>query len=329
MARSQRADAFIALLKDRPVAYHPRLAKVLGGVKQAVFISQLLYWDEKGSRPDGFIWKTQKEFENETGLTRYEQETARKHLKASGVLEEKKHGIPAKLHYRLNFKKLLEAFEKYQQTSMQKPRIQGCGNPANSDVETPQCITESTHESTTEKEVASENVPDEEFPTDSNVPPVGEKTSPKKEKPIRSFTDPLSMAAEVKRRRGDIPDWAVLGAEGIDPFYEILLLFCKITRQDAPAENESDVGKKWLRDLAKLARTNHLSLGEFKKVLPELERDKSSDFYLKNNIWKAPMKGGFPDALANFLRRQRLGPSRIDINTSTWNPSGAYQPGRR
>ena len=66
-------SAIIALLQDRPIAYHPLLAKALGGVKQAVFVSQLLYWTGKGKRADGFIWKTQEEWADETGLSAGEQ----------------------------------------------------------------------------------------------------------------------------------------------------------------------------------------------------------------------------------------------------------------
>ena len=95
-------SAIIALLEDRPIAYHPLLAKVLGGVKQAVFVSQLLYWTGKGKRADGFIWKKQEEWTEETGLSANEQRTARKHLVKSGVLQEKLKGIPAQLYYRID-----------------------------------------------------------------------------------------------------------------------------------------------------------------------------------------------------------------------------------
>ena len=95
-------SAVLALLADRPVAYHPLLAKVLGGVKQAIFVSQLFYWTGKGKRADGFIWKTQDEWYDETGLSANEQRTARKHLVKSGVLQEKLKGVPARLYYRID-----------------------------------------------------------------------------------------------------------------------------------------------------------------------------------------------------------------------------------
>jgi hypothetical protein len=111
-SRSRRANAIIAVLGDRPVAYHPGLAIALTklnsrcGAKDAIFISQLLYWDGKGALDGGWIWKTREEWQAETGLSRFEQETVRKHLVELGILEERLMGMPGKLHFRLNFRQL-------------------------------------------------------------------------------------------------------------------------------------------------------------------------------------------------------------------------------
>ena len=96
---------FQRIIKDRPVAYHPDFAKAIGSVQAALFLSQLLYWSDKGNN-DGWIYKTQKEFYEETGLSRREQETARKRLKELGILEEKYQGIPRRLYYRVNMNRL-------------------------------------------------------------------------------------------------------------------------------------------------------------------------------------------------------------------------------
>ena len=132
----------MGLLADRPVAYHPDIARIVGGVKAAVFLCQLLYWTGKGKRRDGFIWKTQAEMEKETGLTRCEQEGARKKLGTLGVLDEKLAGIPATLHYRVNTEQLAELMDAFYNK-------QDCGKPANSDVENLQTNPESTLENTT------------------------------------------------------------------------------------------------------------------------------------------------------------------------------------
>jgi hypothetical protein len=107
MARwSRRAREVAEALGDRPVAYRPALAALLGGVREALFVSQLLYWDGKGATPGGWIYKTQAEWRQETGLSRYEQETVRRHLRERRVLEEELRGLPARLYYRLDFETL-------------------------------------------------------------------------------------------------------------------------------------------------------------------------------------------------------------------------------
>jgi len=92
----------------RPIAFHKVFARVSGGACNGLFLSQLWYWHDKGSDPDGWIYKTQTEWEEETTLTRREQETAREALRRIGVLEEVKRGLPARLYYRVNSERLAE-----------------------------------------------------------------------------------------------------------------------------------------------------------------------------------------------------------------------------
>jgi len=102
-----RKEAVMAVLGS-PVAYYAAFAQALGGVEAGVFASQFFYWHGKGHDPDGWVYKTQAEIEEETGLTRRNQETARKRLRDCGVLEERYTGMPAKLYYRLNIDVLFE-----------------------------------------------------------------------------------------------------------------------------------------------------------------------------------------------------------------------------
>ena len=100
-----RKESVVAILGS-PVAYYTAFAGVLGGVEAGVLASQFFYWYGKGHNPEGWIYKTQAEIEEETGLTRRNQETARKKLRELGVLEENYAGMPAKLYYRLNLDQL-------------------------------------------------------------------------------------------------------------------------------------------------------------------------------------------------------------------------------
>lgn len=135
MAYSQRAAGIIAVLADRPIAYHPKLAQVIG-VKETVFVCQLLYWLNKGKLADGWIWKTQEEWTEETGLRRTELATVVKHLKSWHILETKLAGVPATTHYRLSIDALSDTIDRAypsdqiaeilqtgeQPLSLQKPR---------------------------------------------------------------------------------------------------------------------------------------------------------------------------------------------------------------
>jgi len=87
----------------KPIAYYPEIAKALGNVKSAIFVCQFLYWEGKQADKDGWIYKTQEEIYNETGLSRKEQESARKQLRELGILEEKLIGVPPVKHYKFDW----------------------------------------------------------------------------------------------------------------------------------------------------------------------------------------------------------------------------------
>jgi hypothetical protein len=104
----QLEAALKALLYDRPVAYHPGIARAVKSVSAGVLMAQLIYWSPRTRDPEGWFWKTRDEIEEETALGRWEQETARKVLKKYGVLEEKLKGVPARMHFRVNIQRLAE-----------------------------------------------------------------------------------------------------------------------------------------------------------------------------------------------------------------------------
>ena len=64
----------------RAIAYRPNLARLFGGVVAEIFFEQIFYWQDKADPVLG-VYKTQEELEIETGLSRKEQETARKLLR--------------------------------------------------------------------------------------------------------------------------------------------------------------------------------------------------------------------------------------------------------
>ena len=108
-----KPDAIDSLKRalQHPIAYHRVLASVGGGATAGLFLSQCWYLTIRTTDRDMWWSRTQAEWERETGLSRREQETSRKKLKARGLLEERKAGVPAKLYSRLNVKILAELIE--------------------------------------------------------------------------------------------------------------------------------------------------------------------------------------------------------------------------
>lgn len=110
---------YIAKFAGNNVRYFPALAHVFGSASAAIMMSQLLYWDGKGHRYDGWIYKTAKEMGYETGLTRYQIQTAEKVLKKFGCIDTKIAGIPAKKHYFIDQLKLVELLSSWRDNANQ------------------------------------------------------------------------------------------------------------------------------------------------------------------------------------------------------------------
>jgi hypothetical protein len=105
-------DRLLDLL-DRPIAFHRVFVELTGSVTAALMLSQALYWTRIKRRDDpgsgGWFYKTQAEWEEETGMGRSEQETARKRLRQTPFWQEQRRGIPAMLYFRIDLAELAEA----------------------------------------------------------------------------------------------------------------------------------------------------------------------------------------------------------------------------
>ena len=149
----------IEKLLDRPIAFQRVFMELGAGASGALLLSQAVYWSNRTSNADKWFYKTIEEWTEETGLSRHEQDGARKKLKAKGVLEIVKKGIPCKTYYRVNFEKLAEVLgvisttnknAEIRQTGMPESGKLDCQESANSCAENQQTITEITTENTTE-----------------------------------------------------------------------------------------------------------------------------------------------------------------------------------
>ncbi len=140
----------------RPVAYYPKLAHEVGGVKAAVFLCQLIYWHGKQADADGWMFKSVEEWEDETGLTYWEQRGVRRELKKAGLLQEKHRRVEHVVYYRLNLEMLNELWEqavcKSQTAQFAKVKLAVCKSQTGSLQKSSslKSITETTTETTPE-----------------------------------------------------------------------------------------------------------------------------------------------------------------------------------
>jgi hypothetical protein len=120
----------IKTLLDRPIAFHRAFVTLTGSVTAALMLSQAVYWSRRVAEGrDGWFYKTQDEWQEETGLSRSEQETARKKLKK--YLHCERRGMPAQLYYRVNEDALYaDLIAGKPQTRLQESCKQDCENPA-------------------------------------------------------------------------------------------------------------------------------------------------------------------------------------------------------
>lgn len=103
---------WLMLRPYRPIAFGTRLARITGHPKDAMLLSQLVYWTRRGrdvGANGGWVHKTREHWFLETGLSREEQENVRRRLRAMKLLTEWRGGKPACLHYRLDIEAISNA----------------------------------------------------------------------------------------------------------------------------------------------------------------------------------------------------------------------------
>lgn len=94
----------------RAIAISTNITALVGDVCATILLSQIIYWSRRGvevvSR-DGWIFKTARDWEVETGLSRKMQRRAREILVNGGWIEERLQSMPARLEFRLRLSALL------------------------------------------------------------------------------------------------------------------------------------------------------------------------------------------------------------------------------
>jgi hypothetical protein len=102
------------MLPNRVVGYSPDLARIVGGATTGLFLSQLLFLSDKGANPEGWVYKSEAEMGKETGLTKREQQTARRKLLSLGVIAIMRGGWKNTYHFKVIWEKLYQVIERLQ-----------------------------------------------------------------------------------------------------------------------------------------------------------------------------------------------------------------------
>jgi hypothetical protein len=104
------------MLPNRTVGYSPDLARIVGGATTGLFLSQLLFLSDKGANPDGWVYKSEQEMGRETGLTKREQQTARRKLLSLGVIAIERRGFKFTYHFKVIWERLYQIITGSQRT---------------------------------------------------------------------------------------------------------------------------------------------------------------------------------------------------------------------
>jgi hypothetical protein len=96
------------MLPNRTVGYSPDLARIVGGATIGLFLNQLLFLSDKGHNPEGWVYKSEQEMGKETGLTKREQQTARRKLLSLGVIAIMRGGWKNTYHFKVIWEKLYQ-----------------------------------------------------------------------------------------------------------------------------------------------------------------------------------------------------------------------------
>jgi hypothetical protein len=112
------------MLPNRVVGYSPDLARIVGGATTGLYLNQLLFLSDKGHHPEGWVYKSEAEMAKETGLTKREQQTARRNLLALGVIAIMRGGWKNTYHFKVIWEKLYQViagFQRPQNVAAEKP----------------------------------------------------------------------------------------------------------------------------------------------------------------------------------------------------------------
>lgn len=97
--------------KHRAIAVPVHVMSVAGDTAAGILLSQLIYWTRHGTdvaSRGGWVFKTASDWQRETGMSWKVQHRARRHLLREGLIEERRHLMPARIEFRLKLATLAD-----------------------------------------------------------------------------------------------------------------------------------------------------------------------------------------------------------------------------
>jgi len=85
---------------DRPICFQRIFVELTGTITGALFLSQAVYWQNRCSSEDGWWWKTQEDWTEETGMTRHELVSAKEATKK--FIRHKLGGVPCRSFWKVD-----------------------------------------------------------------------------------------------------------------------------------------------------------------------------------------------------------------------------------
>lgn len=97
---------------DEPIVIHRSFLPLAGSINAALLLTWMITLTREREDGHGWLTLTQADWLTETGLSRYEQESARKALRSRGLIEERRVGMPMRLEMRVRAQDVAEALRR-------------------------------------------------------------------------------------------------------------------------------------------------------------------------------------------------------------------------
>jgi hypothetical protein len=188
------------MLPNRVVGYSPDLARMVGGATTGLFLSQLLFLSDKGHNPDGWVYKSEAEMGQETGLSKREQQTARRKLLSLGVIAIMRGGWKNTYHFKIIWEKLSQVIA-VRQPADQRPQTV----VTEKDQPLQNSATQSEQNVSTEPPQWQQNVPKEQWQNVATPDTHRENNTENKETEKTDRENQETWEKTVEQLKSDLP----------------------------------------------------------------------------------------------------------------------------